>query len=582
MLEEYKIKNIVSIDDEWSVPENLGEKIEKTGNDLNITIKDFCDNYSIEISEKEVNNYRTYSDKPMIELEDIRLLIPRVYSEICDVLKIDIDPALKSLKSILDKLEEKFQIYREGRLKDSHNTLEGNTLYILDKDMGANREDEFLDYMVSIMEKRKDYSDLVIIYSNEVEGLLEHDKKVAYLKNNKKENDLKILYQFWPLSKITDETQLIIGINEMVSKSMYGKALSKMIEMKKTSIEKAFKDLFHINIDNLDDMIIDAYIEGGKITESYELLIDSLIKKNVLEQIEGTNVLNYEKVLLRYSAKRSEKIIRENQITTDKTYGNMRRESSKKKLLSSGTRLFNIADYSVNKTYNNPALGDLYVFTEARSKQRYAGMLISQECSTVIRMLKYPHNINRSAKELLLLLFNIDEIKEENINDYFKNSNIPDDYIWPVKIDEKICLLKNTKRSMYINSDILDLCGLNASGKAKVEFEKESLEYKSAHSQKYYENFENDIKQKIADTISEVKKARGIESSEDVINDMIVSLAYGIEFKEDFDLQRICKIDEKQTLHIIHEYLNSIERIGLNVYPNLQDVQENRNIENID
>ena len=244
--------------------------------------------------------------------------------------------------------------------------------------------------------------------------------------------------------------------------------------------------------------------------------------------------------------------------------------------------MFNIADYSVNKTYNNPALGDLYVFTEARSKQRYAGMLISQECSTVIRMLKYPHNINRSAKELLLLLFNIDEIKEENINDYFKNSNIPDDYIWPVKIDEKICLLKNTKRSMYINSDILDLCGLNASGKAKVEFEKESLEYKSAHSQKYYENFENDIKQKIADTISEVKKARGIESSEDVINDMIVSLAYGIEFKEDFDLQRICKIDEKQTLHIIHEYLNSIERIGLNVYPNLQDVQENRNIENID
>lgn len=582
MLEEYKIKNIVSIDDEWSVPENLGEKIEKTGNDLNITIKDFCDNYSIEISEKEVNNYRTYSDKPMIELEDIRLLIPRVYSEICDVLESDIDPALKVLKSILDRLKEKFQIYRGIRLEDSYNTLEGNTLYILDKDMGVDREDEFLDYMVSIMEERKDYSDLVIIYSNEVAGLLEHNKKVAYLKNKKKEDDLKILYQFWPLSKITDETQLVIGINEMVSKSMYGKALSKMIEMKKTSIEKAFKDLFHINIDNLDDMIIDAYIEGGKITESYELLIDSLIKKNVLEQIEGTNVLNYEKVLLRYGAKRSEKIIRENQITTDKKYGNMRRESSKKKLLSSGTRLFNIADYSVNKTYNNPALGDLYVFTEARSKQRYAGMLISQECSTVIRMLKYPHNINRSAKELLLLLFNIDEIKEENINDYFKNSNIPDDYIWPVKIDEKICLLKNTKRSMYINSDILDLCGLNASGKAKVEFEKESLEYKSAHSQKYYENFENDIKQKIADTISEVKKARGIESSEDVINDMIVSLAYGIEFKEDFDLQRICKIDEKQTLHIIHEYLNSIERIGLNVYPNLQDVQENRNIENID
>lgn len=52
---------------------------------------------------------------------------------------------------------------------------------------------------------------------------------------------------------------------------------------------------------------------------------------------------------------------------------------------------------------------------------------------------------------------------------------------------------------------------------------------------------------------------------------MIISLAYGVEFKEDFELQRICKIDEKQTLHIIHEYLNDIAKIGLNVYPNLQD-----------
>ena len=51
----------------------------------------------------------------------------------------------------------------------------------------------------------------------------------------------------------------------------------------------------------------------------------------------------------------------------------------------------------------------------------------------------------------------------------------------------------------------------------------------------------------------------------------LLHLSYGVEFKEDFELQRICKIDEKQTLHIIHEYLNDIAKIGLNVYPNLQD-----------
>lgn len=119
---------------------------------------------------------------------------------------------------------------------------------------------------------------------------------------------MEILYQFWPLSKITDETQLVIGIKEMVSKSMY----------------------------------------------------------------------------------------------------------------------------------NNPSMGDIYVFTEARSKQRYAGMLISQECSTLIRLDKYPDNIKRKADELLLLLFDIVEIKEESINDYTKKL---DNYIWPIKIDEKICLL---------------------------------------------------------------------------------------------------------------------------------------------
>lgn len=408
----------------------------------------------------------------------------------------------------------------------------------------------------------------MIVYSNEVAGLLEHDKKVDYLKINNKGNDLEILYQFWPLSKITDETQLVIGIKEMVSKSMYGKALSKMIEMKKISVEKAFKDLLHINIDNLDDMIVDAYIEGGKITESYELLIDSLIKKNVLEQILSTNVLDYEKGLLRYSAKRSKVIMDEKGISSKNKYENLRVESNRKKLLNSGTLLFNVADYSVNKEYNNPSMGDIYVFTEARSKQRYAGMLISQECSTMIRLDKYPDNIKRKADELLLLLFDIVEIKEESINDYTKKL---DDCIWPIKIDEKICLLKNTKRSMYIDPCILDLCGLNSSGKAKIRFEEESLEYKSVYSREYYKDFRQNIEKKIEDTLSQVLQTRGIEATEDTVNNLIVSMAYGVEFKEDFELQRICKIDEKQTLHIIHEYLNGIAKIGLNVYPNLQD-----------
>lgn len=285
MLNEYEIKNIISIDDGWNIAGELEEKIEKAGNDLNVTIKDFCDMYGIEIVAEEAEAYKECSYMPIKESENVKSLIPQTFLVICETLQVDIDASLKTLKSILCQLEGMFNIYTGVKFESSYQTLEGNTLYILDKDMGENRENEFLDYIVNIIEERKAYNDLVIVYSHEVAGLLEHDKKVDYLRINNKENDLEILYQFWPLSKITDETQLVIGIKEMVSKSMYGKALSKMIEMKKISVEKAFKDLLHINIDNLDDMIIDAYIEGGKITESYELLIDSLIKKNALEQI---------------------------------------------------------------------------------------------------------------------------------------------------------------------------------------------------------------------------------------------------------------------------------------------------------
>lgn len=566
MLEEYEIKNVISIDDGWSTVGELEDKIQKVGLDSNITVKDFCERYEIEIDADEVTSYKECINIPMKELETIKDIIPQTFIVICESLQLDIDATLKTLKSILSQLEGKFNVYTGIKFENSYQTLDGNTLYILDKDMGENRENEFLDYIVSITDERKVYNDLVIVYSNEVAGLLEHDKKVEYLELNNKGNDLEILYQFWPLSKIADEMQLVSGIKEMISKSMYGKALSKMIEVKKISVEKALKDLLHINIDNLDDMIIESYIEGGKITDSFELLVDSLIKKNLLEQILSTDVLCYEKGLLRYSAKRSEEIMKEKGISSGNQYNNLRDEANKKKLLGSGTLLYNIADYSINKEYNNPSMGDIFVFTEPRSKKKYAGMLISQECSLMIRMNKYPDNIKRKAEEMLLLLFDIVEITEESIKKAIKKL---DDCIWPIKIDGKVCLLQNTKRSMYVSPEILDLCGLNSSGKANIQFEEESLEYKSVYSREYYKDLKQIVDEKIKDTVAQVMQANEIENAEDTIKDMIISLAYGVEFKENFQMQRICKIDEKQTLHTIHEYLNGIAKIGVQVIPNL-------------
>lgn len=569
MLKEYEIKNIVSVDDDWGVAEGLLDKIAAQGMEANSTVKDYCDLYAIDIAAEEKEVFRELSHTALKDLADIEFKMPDMFAAICESLDIAMDVSLKVLKDLLEQLagQGKFDIYSGVKFEDDYKKLAGNTLYILDKDMGKNRENEFLGYILSILNQRTNNNDLIIIYSNEVSVLLNHQEKLQYLEScDTEENELAILYQFWPLSKSGDEDRLISGIKEMVSKSMYGRALSKMIEVKRISVEKAFKDLLQINIDNLDDMIIDAYVEGGKITDSYELLMESFIKKNVWEQIKESGVLEYEKELLQYGTKRVKEILTEKKIESKNKYGNLRNESVKKKLLESTSILYNIADYSINQRYENPAMGDIYVFTEARSKKRYAGMLISQECSMMIRMESFPDKIGRKANELLLLLFDVIEITEENVKRFIKKSN---DCIWPIKINEKTCLLEGIKRSMYVRPEVLDLCGLNSSGEARLQFDVKNLDYKSVYSQEYYKNFGQDVGRKIQEISEQVIQANGIESPESNIKNLIISLAYGIEFDGDFKMQRICKIDDKQALHIIHEYLNNIAKIGLQVMPNV-------------
>lgn len=71
MLNEYEIKNIISIDDGWNIAGELEEKIEKAGNDLNVTIKDFCDMYGIEIVAEEAEAYKECSYMPIKMSEEL-------------------------------------------------------------------------------------------------------------------------------------------------------------------------------------------------------------------------------------------------------------------------------------------------------------------------------------------------------------------------------------------------------------------------------------------------------------------------------------------------------------------------------
>ena len=572
MLKEYGIKNVISIDDGWSVAESLKDKLEMRKVSENTTIREYCDEFLFEIIPEEKIQYENIKDELIKDIESFEGEIPNLYAEICENLGVFIDSALKNLKTIFDKIsmQEEINIYYDVEFKGTYQTMQGNTLYILDKNMGDGKEDAVIQYILDIIEERKDYRDLVIVYSGEVKDLLTHSKKLDYLVKHNVEEKISVLYQFWPLDKTIDEVLLVGGIKKMFLKSAYGKALSKMVANKRFSISKAFADLVQIDIENLDDMIIESYIEGGKITESYKLLIDSLIRRNEFELVSSSEQLTYEKGLLQYEEMRAKEILNEQNVKKEKVYRKFRKSSLKKKVISSVHKdgmLFNIADYSVNQQYCNPAMGDIYVFTDARNNKRYTGMLISQECSTVIRKINYEERASRSAKELLLLLFEMVEISELNIGDGIIDKL--ESCIWPIKICDKVYLLKNTQRSMYVKPELLDLCGMNSDGKANIKFDKKALQYKSVYAKEYYKDFDQVIEQKIEELLHDVKDKNGIKRKDININNMIVSLAYGVMYKDNFELQRVCRLDEKQSLHIIHEYLNSIGKIGLPIAPNL-------------
>lgn len=578
MLKEYNIANIISIDDKWFSPEELGESIRLQGNDEDISLEEYCDAYVIDVYENEREQFQALKNERLKNIVQIKDRIPKTYMLIADNLSLQLDLSLETLEKVLKQLSEAnlFHVYKEHRFSDRLRKIEGNTLYILDKDMGDNREDEFLDYIIDIIYDRKQTKDLIIVYSNEVSELLTHEKKVQYLKSKDiKGKELCILYQFWPVSKLTDERKLIEHIKEMTTRSAYGKALSKMIEVKQVSVNQALDDLLEIDIDNLDDMVLDSYIEGGKITESYGDLIESLVRKNMLESLSKTDILSYEKGLLKYESERGKKLLETKGVYKDKegankVYDNLRKKSKGERIIAASKRMVlhhSIADYSINRRYENPSMGDIYIFTDIKSHKEYAGLLISRQCSTVIRKDKYNALPGRTAKEFLVLLFDIVEITNENIKK--KDVTKSDRWIWPVKIDEKMYFLENTRKSIYIDSDLLDLCGLNSEGKASVECDEKALAYKGAYSQEFYTKFNEKFQNRMKEMTSDVMTRFKVKEEKDSVSSMIVELTFGIAYDGNFKLRRICRLDEKRTLHIIHEYLSGIGEIGVALPVNL-------------
>lgn len=97
MLKSYEIKNVISIDDMWEPSgEKIEEKITGIGLDSDITVKEFCDQYDIEISKEEIEAYNKcqYNSVKSMKEEEA----PKLFSEIYTILEVDSESALKTLK----------------------------------------------------------------------------------------------------------------------------------------------------------------------------------------------------------------------------------------------------------------------------------------------------------------------------------------------------------------------------------------------------------------------------------------------------------------------------------------------------
>ena len=115
----------------------------------------------------------------------------------------------------------------------------------------------------------------------------------------------------WPIEKVTDKKKLIEDFVREVSKSLYGRSLYKFIEMKKNARDKAFEELIQVSIDEFEEVFADSYIEGTKVVDIYNQLIDSLITKQYIDLFEKDSYKLVAEQLLEYENRCIEKIKKE-------------------------------------------------------------------------------------------------------------------------------------------------------------------------------------------------------------------------------------------------------------------------------
>lgn len=603
LLKKHDIKYIISIDDEWE-KDLVGVSDEKEwrgllknkGINIDILLEQLCEDYGIVISDTEstiIHNESLItvedlftSDYP--EAENIKQKVMGVITQ-----KNEVDASLNNLKSIMDEIrcQVPLEIHLNFELSDELTRVNGNAVFILDQDMGQYAEGDLLSYIKKLLSTRINYEDIIVVYTNKVSNLFPHEKKVEYIQKEYQDDiitSLKFLYHLWPIEKVVDKAELTKNLIHEVSKSLYGKSLYKLIDMKRVARDKAFEELMRVSIDEFEEVFTDSYIEGTKVIDVYDQLTDSLINKHYIDLFEEESYKLIVEQLLEYEYRRIEDI--KQTISKQKEYDNLRKNTFKKELEKSkqvnSYMKYDVADYSINNRYENIGFGDLLLFKQnVRDEEWSAGINISQECDNILRIQTIKKGVARKNKTYTILKMVAKEIAIENLDELYGKKN---DSIWPIEIDKKYYALIPTHDIIRIDTDIVDLCSLNPDGKSSLNANlDEALRFKAYHSKPYFKDFLNMVNNKIKSRFDalvnndDLEKAQQeaaismVEADNDTIKiglykDLILSLSFQVGYNEDgFMLMRICRVESKRSLRLAYYYLNDLGRIGIDTTPGI-------------
>jgi hypothetical protein len=589
-IKDFNIKNIISIDNDWTIASATYDGEEN--------IYSFLQHWEIEFTEREREEIDNEAITNVQELlhsknEILECLIEKINERLKPK---PIDVSLLALKNVLEEITLDYpevNVEISDSVKEEYETIQGNSLYILDKNMGGDQSDIIISQILALSD-RKETTDLILIFSNECgEEFENHTSKMKYIEKSQKDMEyrkkLRVLYQLWAIPKVGDKNKLKIALDEMLLKALYGVALIRILEYKMSEQEKVFKEFLLSDSDELESVFNDSFIEGDNFNEIIDRLLMALQReKELTEDLESINTLM--QYVLKVEKYKIEDIRRT--LKTDDDYKKFKTDHIRKKLSDStkNSSTYGIADYTVNFHYKDLATGDLFRWKDRKSNEWKYGILISQECDNIIRM---PLNkisdipIRKNKTMQLLLLNEIEIPKNQGIsNNCFKKlENKIASRIWPVKIGDVFMSFGLQPNIKLIDSEILDACTLNSEGNCVIGLKNDELnraiELKSYHSGKYFKDFfsnqywrefNQDVNLSMSfyrdifyqkTDISKEEQAGYFEDVKDRLREFIIEQKVGFKFHENtFIIQRICRIEAKRTLIAIQDYVYSMSKTG--------------------